>query len=229
MALEEHRRDFHERLDLLAADVIRLAALATEAIGSSTQALLDSDLAAIEAVIGRDDALDDLTHDIEERCYVLLSLQQPMASDLRRIVTILRDIHELERMGDLVVNIAKGARRIYPMEMNPRIRGVLEHMGRQATKQLRTAIDAFADADASKAAALDDMDDMMDELQKELFRAIFAEGASGEEELHQAVQVALIGRYYERIADHAVNVAERVVFMVTGAIPGTEPEPGVLA
>lgn len=222
MAVEEHRRDFHEQLNDLITDVIRLSGMSTEAIASGTQALLDADLAAVERVFERDDAIDELTHGIEERCYLLLARQQPMASDLRTIVSILRDIHELERIGDLMKNIAKGARRIYPRALDPKVRGLIERMGQQAAEQLRTAIDAFADADPAKAAALEDMDDRMDEYQKELFRAIFSAGAEGEDELHQAVQVALIGRYYERIADHAVNIAQRVVFMVTGAIPGLE-------
>lgn len=220
MPVEEHRRDFHEQLDALVGDVIRLSALSTEAIASGTQALLDADLAAVERIFERDAAIDDLTHAIEERCYLLLARQQPMASDLRKIVSILRDIHELERIGDLMKNIAKGTRRIYPRELDPKIRGLIERMGAQAADQLRTATDAFADADPAKGAALDDMDDQMDEYQKELFRVIFSAGAENEESLHQAIQVALIGRYYERIADHAVNIAERVAFMVTGEIPG---------
>ena len=222
MSPEEHRRSFHEELDTLVTKVIRLAALANEAVARGTEALLDADLQAVDRVIAADAALDDVTHDIEERCYQLLARQQPMASDLRKIVTMLRDIHELERVGDLMCNIAKGARRIFPGELDPRVRGVIDRMGRQAGDQLRTATDAFADADPAKAAALDDMDDVMDDLQKELFRLIFAQGVDDEEGLYRAVQVALIGRYYERIADHAVNVAERVLFMVTGAIPGAE-------
>ncbi len=217
--MAEIRRSYHEQLDDLAHDVSRLGALAAEAIAAGTEALLEADLAAADRVITADMFLDDLTHSIEERAYRLLALQQPMASDLRRLVTILRIIHEIERVGDLIVNVAKTTRRLYPFETPPRIRGLIARMGNQAAVQLRVALEAFAEEDAPRALALPDMDDVMDELQKDLFRAIFATGDEGEAGLHRAVQVALVGRYYERIADHAVNVGQRVAYMVTGELP----------
>jgi len=222
------RRGYHEQLDDLSTEMIRLSALATEAVAKGTQVLLDADLPAAEEIIADDARIDDVAHDVEERCYQLLALQQPMASDLRKIVAVLRNLHELERIGDLMVNVAKGARRIYPHELTPKIRGLLERMGQQAASQIRLATDAFVDSDVRRAAALNDMDDVMDDLQKDLFRSIFAAGAPSEEEVHRAVQIALIGRYYERIADHAVNIAERVVFMVTGEIPGVEADQGAV-
>lgn len=219
---EEARKSFHDDLDDLRTDVIRLAALVTEAIGAGTQALLDADLAAAERLIVRDDVIDDLNHAIEDRCYLLLATQQPVASDLRVIVTTLRVIHELERSGDLMVNVAKSTRRLYPHGLDPKIRGILDQMGEQAANQTRLALDAFADADPSAAAALSDMDDVMDDLTKSLFRAILSSHTTSELDeatLQQAVQVALIGRHYERIADHAVTIAQRVRFMVTGIHP----------
>ena len=215
----EIRRSYHEQLDDLCHDVCRLGALASEAIAAGTEALLDADLAAADQVIVSDIFLDDLTHAIEERAYRLLALQQPMASDLRKLVTVLRIIHEIERTGDLVVNIAKTTRRLYPFENPPRIRGLIARMGTQAGIQLRVALESFAEEDAPRALALPDMDDVMDELQKELFRAIFSTPDEGEAGLHRAVQIALVGRYYERIADHAVNVGQKVAFMVTGELP----------
>jgi phosphate transport system protein len=219
---EEARKSFHDDLDDLRTDVIRLAALVTESIGAGTQALLDADLAAAERLIVRDDVIDDLNHAIEDRCYLLLATQQPVASDLRVIVTTLRVIHELERSGDLMVNVAKSTRRLYPHSLDPKIRGILDQMGEQAANQTRLALDAFADADPSAAAALSDMDDVMDDLTKSLFRAILGSHTTSELDeatLQQAVQVALIGRHYERIADHAVTIAQRVRFMVTGIHP----------
>ncbi|MGH8973636.1 MAG: phosphate signaling complex protein PhoU [Acidimicrobiia bacterium] len=220
--MAEIRRSYHEQLDDLCHDVCRLGALATEAIGAGTEALLEADLASADRVITADMFLDDLTRSIEERAYRLLALQQPMASDLRRLVTVLRIIHEIERTGDLIVNVAKTTRRLYPFETPPRIRGLIARMGNQAAVQLRVAMEAFAEEDAPRALALPDMDDVMDELQKDLFRAIFATGEEGEAGLHRAVQVALVGRYYERIADHAVNVGQRVAYMVTGELPTGE-------
>lgn len=214
--MTETRRAFHEELQELQDDVVRLGAMATEAVQAGTDAFLDADLAAAERVIAGDRALDDLMHSVESRTYLLLARQQPMAIDLRTLVTILRIIHELERAGDLMVNVAKAARRLYPYELPPKVRGLVHRMREQAAAQLRLATEAFAERDPARAAALADMDDAMDDLQKDLFRVIFASEVHDEAALQRAVQIALVGRYFERIADHAVNTGERVAFMVTG-------------
>ena len=216
----EARKTFHEHLDDLRADVIRLGALTTEAISAGTQALLDGDLAAAEQVISGDDAADDLTHSIEDQCFVLLARQQPMATDLRVVLATLRIVHELERSADLMVNVAKTTRRLWPGQLDPKVRGILDQMGRQAANQTRLAMDAFADADPAWAYALADMDDAMDELTKTLFRYILSLAPADEAAVQQAVQMGLVARHYERIADHAVTIAERVVFMATGEHPG---------
>jgi phosphate transport system protein len=214
--MTETRRAFHEELAEIADDVIRLGALASEAIQGGTDAFLDADLVAAERVIAGDAVLDDLMHSVEQRTYLLLARQQPMAVDLRMLVTVLRVIHELERAGDLMVNVAKAARRLYPYQLDPKMRGLIHRMREQAVAQLRVAVEAFADRDPARAAALSDMDDAMDELQKDLFRTIFVAEVQDESALQRVVQIALVGRYYERIADHAVNTGERVAFMVTG-------------
>jgi phosphate transport system protein len=212
----ETRKQFHEELDEINADVIRLGAMASEAIEAASSALLDGDLGAVERIAAHDRELDDLTHSIEDRTYLLLARQQPMAVDLRTLVTVLRVIHELERVGDLMVKIAKATRRLYPHAMEPRVRGLIDRMREQAGVQLRLAVDTFAERDAARASAVADMDDVMDDLQKDLFRAIFASQDTDESMIQRAVQIALIGRFFERVADHAVNVAERVAYMVTG-------------
>jgi phosphate transport system protein len=218
----EARKSFDEQLTELKADVIRMAAMVGESIGAGTQALLDSDLGVVERVLANDDAIDSLEHDLELRAYELIARQQPMAVDLRMLLAVLRILHELELTGDLMVTAAKAARRLYPSQLPPRIRGLLERMGAQASVQLHLAIDAFADDDQALAAALPDMDDVMDDLQRELFRAIFASLTPDEAGLQMAVQLALIGRYYERVADHAVGIAVRTSFVVTGELPGRE-------
>jgi phosphate transport system protein len=152
-----------------------------------------------------------------------------LASDLRAVVTVLRISHELERSADLMVNVAKTTRRIWPHPLDPKARGIIDQMGIQAGNQTRLAIDAFADADGSRAAALSDMDNTMDDLSKSLFRHILSWGASDEGSIQQAVQLALVARHYERVADHAVTIAERVQFMVTGLHPGAEPTDEVFA
>lgn len=212
----EHRKAFHEELAQLNEDVLHLAALAGEAIQAGTDALLDFDLAGVEQVIAQDDQLDQLTDSIEERVYQIMARQAPMAMDLRTLVTILRAIHELERIGDLMINVAKAARRLYPRALEPKVRGILDRMREQAAEQLRLAAEAFAARDPARAAALNDMDDVMDDMQKELFRTIFSSPVTDEASVQRAVQIALVGRYFERMADHAVNVGERVEFMVTG-------------
>ena len=126
------------------------------------------------SVIENDDEIDDLTHSIEDRTFLLLARQQPIATDLRFLVTVMRVGHELERSADLMVNVAKTTRRLYPHQLDPKLRGIIDRMGAQASNQTRVAIDAFADSDPSWAAALADMDDAMDELTKSLFRHILA-------------------------------------------------------
>jgi phosphate transport system protein len=143
-----------------------------------------------------------------------------MASDLRRIVTALKLNGELERSGDLAVNIAKAARRIYGTAVHPRLRGLIMSMSSEAARLQRLAIDAYAEGDASLAAALDDMDDRLDGLNKEFVQAIFeAHNDATSIDLQAAVQLALVSRYYERIGDHAVNIGNQVQFMVTGWMP----------
>ena len=226
--MPETRKAFHEEITDLTSEVVRLGALACQSIEMGTKALLEADLGAIEEVVSHDrDRVDPLTHSIEQRACLLLALQQPMAVDLRTLVTILRVIHEIERVGDLMVKIAKSTRRLYPHQLAPKVRGLLDRMREQAGSQLQIAVDAFAQRDLSKAEALPDMDDVMDDLQRDLFQAIFstptagsgssADGEPGSEgRLQTAVNIALVGRHFERMADHAVNIADRVAFMVTG-------------
>jgi phosphate transport system protein len=208
---------FHHQLEGVQHDLVLLAAKVTEMIPRGTEALLDLDMAAAQAIIDGDDDLDALTIDIEERCFTLMARQQPVAGDMRAIVTAIRMASEIERSGDLVVNIAKGARRIYGAHLPPRIRGLLEAMSQQAQRLFQLAIDAYVEADADLAGALDDIDDRLDSLHADYIAAILERDE--DLDLQVAVQLALIGRYYERIGDHAVNIGERVRYMVTGWLP----------
>ncbi len=213
------RRTFHDRLAAIGDDVVRLAALVCESIPRGTQALLDGDLDAAQALIDDDDELDHLSGQIEERCYTLLTLQQPMGADMRALITAVRLTAELERSGDLMVNVVKGARRIYGQPIQPRVRGLIETMSEEALRLFGIAIDAYVEGDAAKAAALDDMDDTLDGLHRTYIAKVLEACRSGELDIQAAVQLALVGRYYERIGDHAVNVGERVRYMVTGWMP----------
>ena len=227
MATSEHehevRKSFDEHMTDIKSDVIHLAALAGEMVGMATEALLDKDLLLVERVIEHNRRLEELQHAAELRTYEIFATQQPMAIDLRTLLTVLRTIHELDLTGNLTVSVAKAARRIYPGELPPKIRGLLERMGAQGGMQLRIAVDAFADSDQALALALPDMDDVIDDLQKELFRTIFATRADDEGTVQRAVQLALVGRYFERIGDLAVNIGRWVNFMITGELPSYEP------
>ena len=216
----ETRKAFDEHLEDVRSDVVKLAASVCEQIGGSTQALLDRDLRMVDHVFERHEELFGRIVEIEQRVYQLFALQHPLASDLRTLLAVLRILHEIELTSGLMRNVARQTRRLYPRELTPKIRGIIERMGAQATVQMNLAIDAFDENDANVAAALPDMDDVMDDLQKDLFRAIFEAGASDEASLQTAVQVAFVGRDYERAADHAVTIGRWVEFTVTGSLPG---------
>jgi phosphate transport system protein len=180
---------------------------------------LSNDLHGAALLIEEDDLIDNLTLEIEEHCYQTLALQQPVAIDLRALITAIKLTSEIERSGDLMVNVAKAARRIYGVEFDPQVRGLVEQMSEEATRLFKLAIDAYAEGNAPLAAALDDMDDRLDSLHKDYIQAIFESHEHKAVGLQAAVQLALIGRYYERIGDHAVNIGDRVRFMVTGWLP----------
>jgi phosphate transport system protein len=227
----ETRRTFDEQLHDVRGEVVKLAARACEQIGAATQALLDADLALVERIDEAHLEIEQRVVQIEHHVYQLFALQQPMASDLRVMLAVLRMLHEIELTAGLMRNVARQTRRLYPRELQPRIRGIIERMGAQASVQTHLAVDAFADSDEKVAAALPDMDDVMDDLQKELFRQIFASfsaGTTDEAALQTAVQIAFVGRDYERAADHAVMIGRWVAFMVTGELPG-EGDPNHVA
>ena len=217
--MEEIRKSYHQRLDEVSAEVVRLAVMVSEAITKGTEILLSGDLKGAETLIEADDELDALALEIEEQCYQLLALQQPMASDLRSIVTAIRLTAEIERSGDLMTNVAKAARRVYGSDIDPRVRGLLQRMGSEAHKLFTLAIDAYSDPDDGLASALDDIDDRLDNLHSDFIQAIFEANRGEQLDLQTAVQLALVGRYYERIGDHAVNIGERVHYMITGWLP----------
>jgi phosphate transport system protein len=213
---DEAVRAFHQAIADLRADIVQLAALVTESIPRATRALLDMDLQLAQQLVDADDDTDARSVRIEEDCLRLLTLHQPMASDLRAVITAVKLNWEIERSGDLVVNICKTVRRVYGARLDPRVRGLIEQMGEQAYQLTRHAIDAYATGDAALAAAIDDMDDVLDALQAEYVHEIMDAHERHGLDLQVAVQLALIGRYYERIGDHAVNVGERTQYMVTG-------------
>lgn len=213
------RHTFHDELDLIRNGIVRMAGRVSETIPRGTDAFLQGDLAAAQQVIDEDDILDALTLEVEEKIYEVIALQAPVASDMRALAAALWMTHELERSGDLMVNIAKATRRIYGAELDPKIRGLLVQMSEEAARLIRLSVDAYVDRDSGLAAALDDIDDRLDELNRDTIAAIFEAHDDKGIELPVAVQLALVCRYYERIGDHGVNIGERVRYMVDGWMP----------
>jgi phosphate transport system protein len=216
------RASFHHELDLIRDEIAGLAAEVTERIPRATEILLSQDLEGAEYMILGDDEIDAKCIELEERCYAVLALQSPVATDLRQVVAALRIIAEIERSADLTVNLCKAARRIYGHDLEAHLRGVIERMGDQARHLFREATEAYLTSDGARAAALADMDSYLDDLQREFVQAIFECHAVEKLELQVAVQLAVVARFYERIGDHAVNIGERVRYIVTGWMPEHE-------
>ena len=209
------RDQYHEDLDAITHSLVEITRLAGSAINRATQALLDADLQAAETVISGDAAIDQIYADIEARALDLLARQQPVASDLRTIITSLRMVADIERMGDLALHIAKVARRRYPASaIPPELHATVLEMGQVAQRICAKCSSVIAGRDVAAAAQLERDDDAMDELHKRLFTVLLDPGWAGGTEV--AIDVTLCGRYYERFCDHAVSVARRVIYLVTG-------------
>ena len=214
------RDGYHEDLDAISAALVEMANLAGSAMSRATTALLDADLTIAESVITADHLIDNIYRDTEAKAFDLLARQQPVASDLRVIVTSLRMVAELERMGDLALHVAKIARRRYPASaVPPELRATILKMGHTAEEIVAKAGSVIASRDIEMAAQLERDDDVMDNLHRELFVALLDD--SWEHGIEAAIDITLAGRYYERFADHAVSVARRVVYLVTGERVGS--------
>ena len=216
---EELRKTYHEELDRIQEGIVRMAGLVTELIPRGTEIFLSGDLNEAQRLIEEDDVIDAMSIELEERCYHLLALQQPMASDLRAITSALWLNAEIERSGDLMANIAKTTRRMYGHAIDSRVRGLIMQMSEEAARLFRLSIDAYAEGDSGLGAALNDIDDRLDELHRKTIQAIFEAQQEHTYDLQTGVQVALVCRFFERIGDHAVNIGERVRYMVDGWHP----------
>jgi len=205
----EHRQEFHRELELIEANVVELFTMVAEDLPKATDALLSGNSELVQALAERDRAIDALYPRIEDLVDRELVLQAPMASDLRFLVSVLRVVPELERSHDLVVNIARRASYILSEDLSPRARGLVEQMGSLASQMWRDAVDCWCQRDRSAAVALDDRDDEMDEM----FASLMAELGSGRMTLPVTMEMTLVARFYERLADHAVNIARRVVYL----------------
>lgn len=213
----ELRVAFHRSLAEIDVKVGTLFALVTEAVAASTECLLSDDRATAEALVAGDQNIDILADEVEADAERALSLQTPMGRDLRYLLTILRAVPELERSADLAEHIAARAASGLTPQLTPRLRGLVEQMGRVVVRMWRDAASAFIDRDAKVAERLVDADDEVDTLHDYLT----AELVSGSVGVSVALEMALVGRFYERLGDHAVHIAERIRFLADGPRPLT--------
>jgi phosphate transport system protein len=213
--MAEHRQAFQRELGAIEGKVIELFAMVAEDLGGATHALLSGDNEVVKLLAERDLVIDALYTEIEELVNRDIALQAPVASDLRFLLSVLRIVPELERSHDLVVDIARRADHILSEDLSPRSRGIVERMGTLVSDMWRQAADSWYRRDRSAAAVLAERDDEMDEL----YASLIAELASGRMAVPVTMEMTLVARFYERLGDHAVNIARRVIYLAGSQAP----------
>jgi phosphate transport system protein len=210
---QELRRRFHQQLDAIDSKVIRLFALVGESVAAASDAFLAADSDAAQALADQDHLLDDLEADLEQLTERELLTQTPMGGDMRYLVTVLRVVPELERSGDLAEHVARRGVTGLALRLTPTVRGLIEEMGSVCVDLWRRSADAWSERDADAAAHLDKADDVLDHLHDQLVDELGRSDVA----LPDALQTALVARFYERLGDHAVHIAERVCYLVDGS------------
>lgn len=215
------REAYHIELDRLAEKLAGMSGMAATAMERATQALLTADLALAEQVISDDQAIDDVRADCEEHAYQIIALQAPVATDLRTVLATIHAAESLERMGDLALHVARTARRRHPEPvLPPEVVPYFEEMGKVDVSLARKTEEIIKTRDIDAARSLDAADDQVDDIHRHLFTVIM--DRDWQHGVAAAVDISLLGRFYERFADHAVSVANRMIFVVTGKMPGYE-------
>ncbi len=206
---------FHKELESLDQAIVQLGALVEKSTQMATIALIEGDQQLAEQVQAGDDEIDALFLDIEKRSLTLLAQQAPVAGDLRLIVAILRVVNDLERAGDLAYNIAGLVHREEFRDPSLKaVKALVSELGQAAARLLSVALDAWATKDEKLAADIAVQDDRLDDLHAELIEKLVE--LKGQDNLATAIRLAMIGRYFERIGDHAVNISERIRYYITG-------------
>ena len=209
------RNAFHDELDGIGLTLLQMAGLVKVAMNDATSALLTVDLNSAEKVIAADDVIDEIQHELDARTINLMARQQPVASDLRTLVTSLRMSADLERMGDLAHHVAKQARMRYPNSAVPaELVPTITAMGLVADKLIDKLSSVMEHRDTVRALEIETDDDEMDKLHRDLIGILLAD--DWHHGIETAIDMTLLGRYYERFADHAVSISRRVYFLVTG-------------
>ncbi|MFC5951283.1 phosphate signaling complex protein PhoU [Pseudonocardia lutea] len=213
------RDAYTEQLDELAEALAGMCEDVAQAMEKATRALLDADLRLAEQVIDEDIRIDEIRHSAEEKAFALLVLQAPVATDLRIVVSAIHGAGDIERMGDLALHVAQAARRRHPQPVLPsEIAPYFAEMGRVGVALASKAGAVIRSRDLAAAAELESDDDAMDDLHKHMFTVLM--DRNWNHGVEAAVDVTLLARFYERYADHAVAVARRIVYVVTGQMPG---------
>jgi phosphate transport system protein len=213
------RDAYTEQLDELADALAGMCEDVALAMEKATRALLGADLQLAEQVIDEDIRIDEIRHSAEEKAFALLVLQAPVATDLRIVVSAIHGAGDIERMGDLALHVAQAARRRHPQPVLPdEIAPYFAEMGRVGVALARKAGAVIRSRDLAAAAELESDDDAMDDLHKHMFTVLM--DRNWNHGVEAAVDVTLLARFYERYADHAVAVARRIVYVVTGQMPG---------
>jgi phosphate transport system protein len=205
---------FQEELDQLKTRLLEMGGLAEDRVRSSVQALVERDAPLVERVLVGDGPINQLHIEIDSRCFKLLALHQPMAVDLRAIVSAVKINTDLERVGDLAINIAEAARRYM---RHPPVKELIDipRMADIAQRMLRDALDAYVRRDIPLAQAVLDEDDRLDALKSQVFRELLTYMLQDTTTIEPSLDLILISRHLERIGDHATNIAEDVIFMVS--------------
>lgn len=212
------RRTFHEELADLRNDVLRMGRITRQAIDNAVRVVVDCDTELADEVIAIDDQIDNLNYHIEERSMEIMARQAPVARDLRLCWTIMFIAMHLERMGDLAVNLAKGAKRVCPSgEVVEPVSEHINEMGQHVIVLVDTVLQAFEDGDVELAGKLSGMDDVIDRMHKNMFARLSQ--YQGNESMEWLGNILLASRFLERIADHCVDIAKRINYLVTGNVP----------
>ncbi|MDP1712377.1 MAG: phosphate signaling complex protein PhoU [Candidatus Nanopelagicaceae bacterium] len=209
------RDAFHDDLNAIGQTLIDMSQRVSKAMELATTALLEADLQLAEQIISDDDVIDVMQHELDAKTLNVLARQQPVAGDLRTLVTSLRMSADLERMGDMTHHIAKIARMRYPSKaVPPELASTIQDMGKVAKNIIDKTTHVLETHDLQSAVELETDDDEMDKLHRKLFLTLLDD--AWPHGIECAIDMTLLGRYYERCADHAVSVARRVYFLVTG-------------
>ncbi len=217
--MNDIRTQLDERLSLIEDRLLAMTDLVAERVGIVTSAMLEGDVERADELVAADDDIDLLSLQVEEGCIDTLVREQPVASDLRFVVAAMHMNMDIERSGDLVSNIAKAIGRLQGAHPDDHVRDLVARMSAQAQLLMRRAAEALRTRDSEMAESIDELDDVLDDLHYRYIQHVIADARRGDLDPQQSLQLALVGRFYERIGDHAENMGERVRYVIDGWLP----------